>query len=59
MLHALKTAHPDYRISALVRDNAKADSISKAYPDVRIVLGDLDSTSIIEEEASEADVVVR
>lgn len=59
MLHALKTARPDYRISALVRDSAKADIVSKAYPDVRIVLGDLDSASIIEEEASQADVVVR
>lgn len=59
MLHALKTAHPDYRISALVRDSTKVESVSKEYPDVRIVLGDLDSASIIEEEASQADVVVR
>lgn len=59
MLHVLKTAHPDYRIRALVRDSVKADSVSKAYPDVQIILGDLDSASIIEEEASQADIVIR
>jgi uncharacterized protein YbjT (DUF2867 family) len=59
VLHVLKRTHPDYLISALVRDNTKAATVSKAYPDVRIVLGDLDSASLLEEEASQADVVVR
>lgn len=30
-----------------------------AYPDVRIILGDLDNVALIEEEAAKADVVVR
>lgn len=43
----------------LLRDNIKAAAVTKVYPDVRVVLGDLDSASLIEEEASNADVVVR
>lgn len=43
----------------LLRGNTKAAAVSKAYPDVRVVLGDLDSASLIEEEASRADLVVR
>jgi hypothetical protein len=41
-----------------LRDSDKAAIISKAYPRVRVVLGDLDSTSLIEEEARQADVVI-
>lgn len=42
----------------LLRDNTKAAAVSQAYPNVRVVLGDLDSASLIEDEASRADVVV-
>lgn len=58
VLHVLKTAHPEYECSVLIRDSANAASVSEKYPDVRVVLGDLDSASLIEQEAGRADVVV-
>ncbi|GIK06741.1 hypothetical protein Aspvir_002391 [Aspergillus viridinutans] len=58
VLHALRSTHPEYSISTLVRDARKAAILSQAYPNVRVVSGDLDSTSLIEEEARQADVVV-
>lgn len=42
-----------------MRDSAKAATISKAYPNVHIVQGDLDAADVIEDEARQADVVVR
>ena len=59
LLYTLLKAHPDYKISALVRDSGKAKIISEAYPNVRIVLGELESTPLIEEEAAKADIIVR
>jgi len=41
-----------------LRGSDKAAVVQKAYPRVRVVLGDLDSTSLIEEEARQADVVI-
>ncbi|KAJ5568379.1 hypothetical protein N7450_010865 [Penicillium hetheringtonii] len=58
VLHLLKTSHPEYDVSILLRDGGKADAIKKVFPDVRVVLGDLDSASLIEEEASRADVII-
>lgn len=55
VLHALKLTHPEHEYSVLLRDEAKAVTLSKAYPDVRVVLGDLDSVSLIEDEASRTD----
>ncbi|KAJ5281636.1 hypothetical protein N7478_007008 [Penicillium angulare] len=54
----LTSTHPEYVISVLVRDAEKAATVSQKYPEVRVALGDLDSTSLIENEAKEADVVV-
>lgn len=59
ILNLLKSTHPDYTVSILVRDSDKATAISKEYPDVRVVLGDLDSAALLEQEASQADVVIR
>lgn len=42
-----------------MRDASKATTLTQAYPDVRIVSGDLDSLSLLEEEASQADIVIR
>jgi hypothetical protein len=36
----------------------KAEPVKKAFPNVRIVLGGLDDSEILEEEAAKADVVV-
>ncbi|KAJ6002570.1 hypothetical protein N7451_005117 [Penicillium sp. IBT 35674x] len=58
VLHTLQSTHPEYECFALLRDSEKAAVVSKAYPRVHVVLGDLDSTSLIEEEARQADVVI-
>lgn len=59
VLHLLKSKFPEYSCSVLLRDEEKAAIVSKAYPDVRVVLGDLDAVDVIEEEARNADVVIR
>ncbi|PYH44078.1 uncharacterized protein BP01DRAFT_366795 [Aspergillus saccharolyticus JOP 1030-1] len=58
VLHALRSALPQCDYSVLLRDEAKAAKIQAAYPDVRVVMGDLDATATIEKEASQADIVV-
>ncbi|KAL0640177.1 hypothetical protein Q9L58_000735 [Maublancomyces gigas] len=57
-LDAIVSAHPDYEITALVRDPKKATAITAKYPNVKTVDGNLDSGSIIEEESSKADIVL-
>ncbi|RJE21099.1 hypothetical protein PHISCL_06563 [Aspergillus sclerotialis] len=58
ILHALKSTYPKYGYSVLLRDASKAATVTNAYPDVRVVQGDLDSAALIEEEARNADVVI-
>jgi nucleoside-diphosphate-sugar epimerase len=58
-LCALSRAHPEYEISALVRSQDKADIVSKAYPSVRIVLGGLDDSDLLKQEAARADIILR
>lgn len=55
----LQIAHPEYEFTVLLRNKEKADQVVNAYPKVRVVLGDLDSSALLEEEARKADVVVR
>lgn len=57
--YTIHRAHPDYEYSALVRTEDKANKVRAAYPDVRIVIGGLDDSSILEEEAAKADIVLR
>ncbi|OBS26175.1 hypothetical protein FPOA_00117 [Fusarium poae] len=58
LLHELTKTHPEYTIAALVRDSHAAETIAQAYPKVRIVLGDLDNSALLEREASEANIVL-
>ncbi|KAF5672333.1 nucleoside diphosphate sugar epimerase [Fusarium heterosporum] len=58
LLHELAQSHPEYTIAALVRDANAAKTISQAYPKVRIVVGDLDDSELVEQEASKASVVL-
>ena len=51
--------HPDYEYVCLVRTQDKADKVTKAFPNVRIVLGGLDDSQLLEDEAAKADVVLR
>ncbi|KAJ9607137.1 hypothetical protein H2200_008209 [Cladophialophora chaetospira] len=56
-LHQIASQPSEHQMSCLVRDAEKGSIIKKAYPDVRIVEGDLDSIDIIRKEAKDADVV--
>jgi uncharacterized protein YbjT (DUF2867 family) len=51
--------HPEYQLVALVRTSEQADAVQKQFPHIAIVQGDLDSSEILVEEASKADVVIR
>ncbi|CAK1367758.1 unnamed protein product [Cercospora beticola] len=56
--YAIHKAHPDYEYSALIRTEEKAGKVRASYPDVRVVIGGLDDSSIIEEESAKADIVL-
>ena len=58
-LHALYSEHPEYEYACLIRSKDKAEQVKKAFPNVRIVLGGLDDSALLEEEASKADIVLR
>ncbi|KAF5984642.1 hypothetical protein FCOIX_2531 [Fusarium coicis] len=58
LLHELTQAHPEYTTATLVRDANAAETIAKAYPRVRTVVGDLDDSALVEQEASQALVVL-
>ncbi|KAH6960344.1 hypothetical protein HG530_008182 [Fusarium avenaceum] len=58
LLHQLVKSHPEYTIAALVRGAAAAETIARAYPKVRTVVGDLDDSELVEQEASKASVVL-
>lgn len=57
--YALNQKHPDYEYAVLVRTQDKADTVKKAFPNVRIVLGGNDDSDIIKAEAAKADIVLR
>lgn len=58
-MYALRQKHPEYEYAALVRTQDKADLVKQAYPNIRIVLGGLDDSNLLKEEAAKADVVLR
>ncbi|KAJ5290922.1 hypothetical protein N7478_000173 [Penicillium angulare] len=57
-LATLYAQHPDFSYSALVRSTEKADQVKAAYPNIRIVLGDLDDSALLEKESAAADIVL-
>lgn len=59
VLHDLAVSHPELTIRALVRDSAKAQAITTAFPSVQTVDGTLDDVSIIGKETAEADIILR
>ncbi|CAG8021563.1 unnamed protein product [Penicillium olsonii] len=58
ILHTLQQSHPEYDITALIRDQEKANKVTAAFPKIRVVLADLDNVDIIEEESRKANVVI-
>lgn len=51
--------HPEYKIAALVRNSAQAESLNAVLPTIRPVIGSFDSREILLEEAKRADVIVQ
>lgn len=58
-LYALVQAHSDYDITCLVRTSDKGAQVASQYSNVKLVYGDLDDTSLLEQEAQKADIVLR
>jgi N-acetyl-gamma-glutamylphosphate reductase len=58
-MHVLYSQHPEYEYACLVRSKDKAELVKKAFPNVRIVLGGLDDSDLLEEEAMKADIILR
>ncbi|KAF7562339.1 hypothetical protein G7046_g1774 [Stylonectria norvegica] len=58
VLHELVHSHPEYSITALVRNAQAAKKIENIYPRIRVVVGDLDDSTLIENEASLASIVL-
>ncbi len=56
---ALNKAHPEYEVTALVRTPQIGAKVALQYPKIRLVYGTLEDSSILEEEASKAKVVIR
>lgn len=57
-LATLTQQHPEFAYSALVRSSEKADQVKAQYPNIRIVLGDLDDSELLERESAAADIVL-
>ena len=56
-VHAILAAHPEYEVTSLVRDKTKGAQVAEAHPSIRIVYGDLDDSTLLEEEAANTDIV--
>ncbi|RDW64494.1 uncharacterized protein DSM5745_09905 [Aspergillus mulundensis] len=56
--HVLSQSHPDFEFSALIRTEEKAKYVRELYPNVRVVIGELDDADKIEKEAAWADIVL-
>ncbi|KAK0312206.1 hypothetical protein LTR01_003120 [Friedmanniomyces endolithicus] len=54
----LQSKHPEYEYAVLVRSKEKGEVVKKAYPGTRIVIGDLDNSDVLKQEASKADFVL-
>ena len=57
-LFTIANAHPEYELTALVRNSDRGALIASQYPKIRLVYGDLESSDLIREEAQKADIVL-
>ncbi|OBT82247.1 hypothetical protein VE02_09200 [Pseudogymnoascus sp. 03VT05] len=58
VLNRLSSAASKFNITVLVRDSGNSSRVTAAFPNVRIVHGELDNVDLIEDEAKQADVVL-
>ncbi|GFN12470.1 nucleoside-diphosphate-sugar epimerase [Aspergillus tubingensis] len=57
-LYAIFAKHPEYQYTVLVRSPEKAAQVQAQYPSIRVVIGDLDDSALLEKESAEADIVL-
>lgn len=57
--HHLIKAHPEYEVTAIVRNEDQASEVRTAFKNIRTVLGDLNSSDVLSKESAVADVVIR
>ncbi|KAK8088121.1 nucleoside-diphosphate-sugar epimerase [Apiospora hydei] len=57
-LFVLSQTHPDFEFSLLVRTQEKADKVKAQYPNATIILGKLDDSGLLREQAAKADIVL-
>lgn len=58
-LASVVAKHPEYTVVGLVRNEEKKQQILAKLPSVKLVIGDLDSSDLLTEEAKTADVILR
>jgi uncharacterized protein YbjT (DUF2867 family) len=58
-LYLAYNTHPEWSFSVLVRNPKNAETLTQAFPRVRVVQGDLDNVETLREEAKNADIVLR
>ena len=59
VLDLISSESPELSILALVRDEQKSERLVAKYPRVSTLIGDLDSTELLEISSYNADVVIR
>lgn len=59
ILHALYHKHPEWEYAALVRSEEKAQPVKAAFPNVHIIIGDIEDAKLLEAKAAKADIVIR
>jgi N-acetyl-gamma-glutamylphosphate reductase len=59
ILYALDKSHPEYEVTAIVRNSDKGGPVAAAYPKIRLVYGTLEDSKLLQDESTRADVVIR
>ncbi|EPE35559.1 NAD(P)-binding Rossmann-fold containing protein [Glarea lozoyensis ATCC 20868] len=58
VLEQVTRTFPTIKISALLRDQKKADRLQTQYPNVKTLIGNLHTTDVVKNAAKEADIVI-
>ncbi|KAH7133813.1 hypothetical protein EDB81DRAFT_763092 [Dactylonectria macrodidyma] len=56
-LYTVINAHPEYEITALARSPERGEILTKRYPSLRLVYGDLEDSALLAEESAKADII--
>ncbi|KAM5349395.1 hypothetical protein ACJ41O_005900 [Fusarium nematophilum] len=55
-LYTLAQKHPEYEITALVRNKERGELVLSRYPSIRLAYGNLDDSELLAQEVSKADI---